>query len=52
MITEDLAVAHYQDNFTHPTYIMTMLMGVWVVRTVHELVRQWVQSGLLPPYLV
>ncbi|KAM7316710.1 hypothetical protein ACRRTK_024441 [Alexandromys fortis] len=27
MITEDLAVAHYQDNFTHPTYIMTMLMG-------------------------
>lgn len=30
MITEDLAVAHYQDDFTHPTYIMTMLMGVWV----------------------
>lgn len=30
LTTEDFALAYYKDNFKHPTYIMTMLMGVWV----------------------
>lgn len=28
LITEDFALAYYKDNFKHPTYIMTMLIGV------------------------
>ncbi|XP_076784339.1 von Ebner gland protein 1-like isoform X2 [Arvicanthis niloticus] len=27
LTTEDFALAYYKDNFKHPTYIMTMLMG-------------------------
>lgn len=47
LITEDIAMAYYTDSFKHPTYVMMMIMVCGLQEFPMNLVRHWVQSGLL-----
>ncbi|KAL6085459.1 hypothetical protein STEG23_004661, partial [Scotinomys teguina] len=50
--TEDFAMAYYKDNSKHPTYIMTMLMGIinFTIHTIAENHQKWETSYVYSTY--